>query len=195
MEGAAIALFALLYFHKCYAAELNEISDSRFLTDGDTLVSPAGIFELGFFQPGNSNNTYLGIWYKKISVRTVVWVANKNHPLPGASMLVLKIADQGNLGLFNNISMIWSSNTTTSGNAIAKLLDEGNLVVIDQNENTIWKSFDYPTDTLLPGMKIRRDYATKKQWYLSSWKSSQDPAPGELTWAINTVGYETELIS
>ncbi|KAJ0684605.1 putative protein kinase RLK-Pelle-DLSV family [Helianthus annuus] len=143
MEGAAIALFALLYFHKCYAAELDEISDSRFLTYGDTLVSPAGIFELGFFQPGNSNNTYLGIWYKKISVRTVVWVANRNHPLPGESLLVLKIADQGNLGLYNNISMIWSSNTTTSGNATAKLRDNGNLVVVDQQERVFWQSFDY----------------------------------------------------
>ncbi|MFS7984621.1 putative protein kinase RLK-Pelle-DLSV family [Helianthus anomalus] len=189
MEGAAIALFALLYFHKCYATELDMISDSRFLTNGDTLVSPTGIFELGFFQPGNSKNTYLGIWYKKISVKTVVWVANRNHPLPGASLLVLKIADQGNLRLFNNISMIWSSNTTTSGNATAKLWDNGNLVVVDQQERVFWHSFDYPTDTLLPGMKIGRDYARKKQWYLSSWKSSQDPAPGELTWAINTVGY------
>ncbi|KAM0063438.1 putative S-locus glycoprotein [Helianthus debilis subsp. tardiflorus] len=188
MEGVAIALFALLYFHKCYAAELDKISDSRLLTYEDTLVSPTGIFELGFFQPGNSKNTYLGIWYKKISVRTVVWVANRNHPLPGASMFVLKITDQGNLGLFNNISIIWSSNTTTSGNAIAKLLDNGNLVVIDQNEK-VWESFDYPTDTLLPGMKIGRDYVRRKEWYLSSWKSSHDPAPGELTWAINTVGY------
>ncbi|KAF5781050.1 putative protein kinase RLK-Pelle-DLSV family [Helianthus annuus] len=143
MEGAAIALFALLYFHKCYAAELDEISDSRFLTYGDTLVSPTRIFELRFFQPGNSKNTYLGVWNKKISVRTVVWVANRNHPLPGESLLVLKIADQGNLGLYNNISMIWSSNTTTSGNATAKLRDNGNLVVVDQQERVFWQSFDY----------------------------------------------------
>ncbi|KAF5781034.1 putative protein kinase RLK-Pelle-DLSV family [Helianthus annuus] len=116
---------------------------------------------------------YVGIWYKNISVRTVVWVANRDHPVPGASLLVLKIADQGILGLFNNSSMIWSSNTTTSGNATAKFRDNGNLVVIDQHEKVLWQSFDYPTDTLLPGMKLGRNYLRSKEWNLSSWKSSQ----------------------
>ncbi|KAI3809989.1 hypothetical protein L1987_19594 [Smallanthus sonchifolius] len=116
-----------------------------------------------------------GIWYKKLSVRTVVWVANRDHPLPVASKLILKITDQGILGLFNNISMIWSSNSTTSWNATAKLRDNGNLVVIDQNEKVLWLSFDYPTDTLLPGMKLGRDYLRSREWHLSSWKTSEDP--------------------
>ncbi|KAI3675498.1 hypothetical protein L1987_85088 [Smallanthus sonchifolius] len=189
MEVPVIVLFSLLFLHKSFAAELDAISDSRFLTDGDTLISATGIFELGFFQPGRSENMYLGIWYKKISVRTVVWVANRDRPVPGASKLILKITDQGILGLFNNISMIWSSNTTTSGNATAKLRDNGNLVVIDQNEKVLWQSFDYLTDTLLPGMKLGRDYLRSKEWHLSSWKSSEDPAPGELTWGTDTVGY------
>ncbi|KAJ0684592.1 putative non-specific serine/threonine protein kinase [Helianthus annuus] len=81
MEGAAILLFSLLLLYKSYAAELNIISDSWFLTDEDTLVSPGRVFELGFFKPGSSENRYLGIWYKNISVRTVVWVANRDRPL------------------------------------------------------------------------------------------------------------------
>ncbi|KAJ0733626.1 putative protein kinase RLK-Pelle-DLSV family [Helianthus annuus] len=189
MEGVAIILFCFLFVHKSYCAELRTISDSSFLTDGDTLVSAGGIFELGFFKPGISENRYLGIWYKNISVRTVVWVANRDHPLLGASPLVLKIADQGILGLFNNKSMVWSSNITTSRNTTAKLWDNGNLVVIDQERKVIWQSFDYPTDTLLAGMKIGRDYLRSKEWQLSSWKSSQDPAPGEWTCGADTHGY------
>ncbi|KAL8237825.1 hypothetical protein R6Q59_018906 [Mikania micrantha] len=190
MEGAAILLFSLVFVHNSYAAELDTISDSRFLTNGDTLVSATGIFELGFFQPGSSGNRYLGIWYKKISVRTVVWVANRNHPHLDASKLELKIADQGILGLFTNTSMIWSSNTTTTtGNTTAKLRDNGNLVVIDQDEKVVWQSFDYPTDTLLPGMKLGRDYLRHIEWRLTPWKSSQDPAPGELNWGSDALGY------
>ncbi|KAJ0684589.1 putative protein kinase RLK-Pelle-DLSV family [Helianthus annuus] len=189
MDRTTILLFSLLFFYKSYAAEIDTISSSRFLKDGDTLVSSTGIFELGYFQPGDSGNRYVGIWYKNISVRTVVWVANRDHPVPGASLLVLKIADQGILGLFNNSSMIWSSNTTTSGNATAKLLDNGNLVVIHQHEKVLWQSFDYPTDTLLPGMKLGRNYLRSKEWHLSSWKSSQDPAAGELTWGPDALGY------
>ncbi|KAJ0733766.1 putative protein kinase RLK-Pelle-DLSV family [Helianthus annuus] len=188
MEGAAILLFSLLLLYKSYAAELNIISDSWFLTDEDTLVSPGRVFELGFFKPGSSENRYLGIWYKNISVRTVVWVANRDRPLPGASPLELKIADRGILGLFNNSRMVWSSNTTTSGTATAKLWDNGNLVVVDQQERIIWQSFDYPTDTLLPGMRLGRDYRGK-EWYLTPWKNSQDPAPGELTWGADRLGY------
>ncbi|XP_076919888.1 G-type lectin S-receptor-like serine/threonine-protein kinase At4g27290 [Bidens hawaiensis] len=189
MEGAYILLFFLLFLHKSYAAVLHIISDSSFLTDRDTLVSPARIFELGFFKPGSSENRYLGIWYKNISIRKVVWVANRDYPLLGTSPLVLKIVDQGILGLFNNISLIWSSNTTTLANVTAKLQDNGNLVVIDQDSGVIWQSFDYPTDTLLPGMKLGRDLLRGKEWHLSSWKSSQDPAPGEFTLGADAVGY------
>ncbi|MFS7984380.1 putative non-specific serine/threonine protein kinase [Helianthus anomalus] len=85
--------------------------------------------------------------------------------------------------------MIWSSNTTASGNATPRLLDNGNLVVIDQNDEDIWQSFDYPTDTLLPGMKLGRDYVRRKEWSFSSWKSSEDPAPGKLTLSVDTLGY------
>ncbi|KAI7757039.1 hypothetical protein M8C21_003152, partial [Ambrosia artemisiifolia] len=130
----------------------------------------------------SSENQYLGIWYKKIPDRTVVWVANRERPLPGASRVELKIVDPGILGLFSNSSLIWSSNTTTTGKATAKLRDDGNLVLIDQEEKDLWQSYDYPTDTLLPGMKLGRDYLRNKEWYLSSWKSSQDPAPGDVTW-------------
>ncbi|KAF2290652.1 hypothetical protein GH714_014883 [Hevea brasiliensis] len=31
----------------------------------------------------------------------------------------------------------------------------GNLVLFDQNNATVWQSFDYPTDSLVPGQKLR----------------------------------------
>ncbi|KAI3809991.1 hypothetical protein L1987_19596 [Smallanthus sonchifolius] len=194
MEEAGIVFFLLqfflLHFLKIDAVELDTISRSRFLTDGDTLVSPTGIFKLGFFQTGSSEHRYLGISYKKIPVTTVVWVANRNHPLMGASPHVLKIDSPGNLLLSNNISMIWSSNTTTaSGNVTATLRDTGNLVLMDQNHKVLWQSFDYPTDTLLPGMKLGYDYLRGIEWHLTSWKSIQDPALGKLTWGSDTKNY------
>ncbi|KAK1439618.1 hypothetical protein QVD17_05438 [Tagetes erecta] len=193
MEGAAIFVFSLLFVPQIYAAELDTISDSSFMTDGDTLVSANGIFELGFFKPDDSENRYLGIWYKNISVRTVVWVANRDHPLPGASPLVLKITNQRILALFDNTTMIWSSNTMTSGKATANIRGNGNLVVIDQNKVVMWQSFDYPTDTLLPYMKLGRDFLRDKEWHLSSWKNSQDPTPGEFTLTTDMVSSWIQL--
>ncbi|PWA94948.1 bulb-type lectin domain-containing protein [Artemisia annua] len=190
MEGVLHILFCFLFVHKIYAAEFNFLSDSQFLTDKDTLVSETGIFELGFFRPNSSENRYLGMWYRNISLRTVVWVANRDHPVPGASPLTLKIVNPGNLVLINNMSVIWSSNTTASENATAKLLDTGNLVITNiLLGNYLWQSIDYPTDTLLPGMKLGKDYSRGIEWRLSSWKSNQDPVPGEFIYEANTQGY------
>jgi hypothetical protein len=48
------------------------------LTCGDILVSSGRIFTFGVFTSGsgNLNHQYLGIWYKQIIQKTVVWVAN-----------------------------------------------------------------------------------------------------------------------
>ncbi|XP_071725860.1 G-type lectin S-receptor-like serine/threonine-protein kinase At4g27290 [Rutidosis leptorrhynchoides] len=193
MEGASIFLFSLLviFIIKISPAELDIISNSQFLKEGDTLVSETRNFELGFFRPDNSENRYVGIWYKQDTARTALWVANRNQPPPSTvSPLVLKIVDPGNLVIFNNMSMIWSSNTTTtSPNATAKLLDTGNLVLMDQQEKMMWQSFDYPTDTILHGMKIGIDYLRGINWHITSWRSSQDPSPGVFTWDAETNGY------
>ena len=74
------------------------------------------MFELGFFSPGKSKNRYLGIWYKKISEGTVVWVANRETPINDTSG-VLKVGRDGNLLLFNGgNNMVWSSNSSRSKN-------------------------------------------------------------------------------
>ncbi|KAI3815816.1 hypothetical protein L1987_15498 [Smallanthus sonchifolius] len=163
MEVATIFLlaFSLRFFRKSFAVELSS-SESR----------------------------YLGIRYKKISVSTLVWVANREQPLGSASALVLKIKDPAILVLFKNMSMIWSSNKTMeSRNATAKLHDTGNLVLMDQHEKVLWQSFDYPTEHWLPGMKIGTDYLRGVEWHLSSWKSSQHPVVGEFTWGADVHGY------
>ncbi|KAK1408517.1 hypothetical protein QVD17_40360 [Tagetes erecta] len=192
-----VLLLVSLHIHNIYTAEIDIISDLQFLTENDMLVSPDGTFELGFFTPGGSENRYLGIWYKKISVKTVVWVANGEAPLSVASSAVLKILHPGNLVLMNGTDgvIMWSSNTTLSGNAVAKLEDTGNLVMTDEDyKEILWQSFDYPTDTLLPGMKLGKDLLTGREWYLSSWTSSEDPAPGDFTFSIDTHGYPQNII-
>ncbi|KAF2314271.1 hypothetical protein GH714_024806 [Hevea brasiliensis] len=130
------------------------------MKDGETLISAGGSFELGFFSQGNSSSgRFLGIWYRKIRSRTAVWVANRETPFWN-TFGVLTVDEQGFLLLKNGTnSIVWSSNTSgTPQNPVAQLLDSGNLVVKDGNgsnpENISWKSFDFPYDTLLPGMKL-----------------------------------------
>ena len=63
--------------------------------------------------------------------------------------------------------------------ARVELLDSGNLVLRDVVAGTyLWQSFDYPSDTLLPGMKLGWDLRTGLKRSLSAWKNSEDPCPG-----------------
>ncbi|KAI8557695.1 hypothetical protein RHMOL_Rhmol04G0029700 [Rhododendron molle] len=165
----------------------------------DTVVSAGGITELGFFTPsGKPNYWYLGIWYKKISTRTVVWVANREIPLTD-SLGILQLTQEGNLQLVNSSgSIIWSSNVSRPvQNPVAQLLDTGNLVVREGNdtnpENFSWESFDFPTDNFLTGMKLGRNLKSGLDRYLTSWRSTDDPAPGNFTYRLDPSRY-SELI-
>ena len=138
---------------------LDTLVATQSIRDGETIISSGGKFELGFCSPGNSKSQYVGIWYKKLSPRTMVWFANRDMPLKHTSG-AFKLADQGILVLTGDSgSTVWSSNSSRSAtNPVAQLLDTGNIVVRDGNDNDpqnfIWQSFDHPSDTLLPSMKI-----------------------------------------
>ena len=145
------------------SAVLSAIRPSEFMRDNTTLVSAGGLFELGFFTPGSSTNRYLGIWYKNIPVQTVVWVANRCEPINDSSGSLTIDGDTGNLVLYGpNKSVVWSTNSSKQAEGpLVQLLDNGNLVLRDEkDENTdnyLWESFDYPTDTHLPGAKLGWD--------------------------------------
>ncbi|PSR95653.1 G-type lectin S-receptor-like serine/threonine-protein kinase [Actinidia chinensis var. chinensis] len=189
------AILVLLCYTILFSISIlpNSIADSitpnQTIKTNETLVSPQGCFELGFFN--KSKNWYLGIWYKKISPRTVVWVANRMVALTDPSG-VLRITNSGNLELLNSsCAIIWSSNSSTSVlNPIAQLRDSGNLVVREKKdpENFLWQSFDYPSDNLLPEMRLGKNLRTGLDRYFTSWKSSDDPSPGGFTYRLDTRG-------
>ncbi|KAL3651078.1 hypothetical protein CASFOL_007481 [Castilleja foliolosa] len=195
-----ITLFSL----PTHTLPLDTITTTRIFRDGDTLLSSGGNFELGFFSPGNSKNRYVGIWYKKIALRTVVWVANRETPVPNTSG-VLKVIQPGLLVLVNETNddvILWSTNITSSSpsvqSPVAQLLDSGNLVVRDSpNPNPssfVWQSFDYPTDTLLPGMKLGWNLTSRQEFYLSSWRSNDNPSIGDFTYRCDPSGYPQNVL-
>ncbi|KAK1439559.1 hypothetical protein QVD17_05379 [Tagetes erecta] len=185
-----------------YIHAANTISANQILRRDETIVSPQETFELGFFKPGNSTNYYVGIWYKKISPRTVVWVANRNTPLVDSSVdltltlqgvLLLRNATKGNV-VWSSVN---SSTTSVMRNPIGKLQDTGNFIIYEEGEdnNPIWQSFDYMTDTLLPGMKQGWNLITGIERRFTSWKSNDDPGNGEFSYWIDTRGYPQLILS
>ncbi|RYQ96984.1 hypothetical protein Ahy_B08g092946 [Arachis hypogaea] len=198
MERFPLFLLCFSLMHDAaISSTIESISTTQSLTDGDTMVSAGGTFAVGFLSiPEGSKNRYLGIWYNKVPSNTVAWIANRNAPLNDSSG-VLKITANGTLALHtHNDTIIWHSNSSEfAQRPVAVLLDSGNLVVKEDGSNDddlksfIWQSFDYPYDTLLPGMKLGSDLTTGLTRYLTSPISSDDPSEGSYTLQLDIVGY------
>ncbi|KAL3519598.1 hypothetical protein ACH5RR_017747 [Cinchona calisaya] len=199
-----IVKFAFLYYGTSFVISLVGATDvltpSESMTDGLTLVSAREVFEFGFFSPPSSKNRYLGIWYYGINPQSIVWVANRNSSLNDSSGVV-NIVKDGNLVLQDGTKRIfWSTDIQekSSNGTVLQLLDSGNLVLRhDYNENGeryIWQSFDHITDNWLAGMRIGRDSRTGLIRNLTSWKSPDDPSPGEFTYGINRPGPTLEFL-
>ncbi|XP_057506878.1 G-type lectin S-receptor-like serine/threonine-protein kinase At4g27290 [Actinidia eriantha] len=173
-----------------FSIAADTITSDQSITIGETLESSSQGFVLGFFSPSGSNNWFLGLWYKSFP-QTVVWVANREKPITDSNG-TLAINGDGNLVLFNGSkSIVWSSNSSRAvQNSVAQLLDSGNLVLkSDINaESYAWQSFDYPSDTLLQGMKIGWDKKAGLNRYLTTWKDANDPSPGEFTYKTDIDG-------
>ncbi|KAL2523612.1 G-type lectin S-receptor-like serine/threonine-protein kinase [Abeliophyllum distichum] len=185
-----ILLFPLLS-EFCSASDT--LSSNETITYGKTLVSSGQSFELGIFSPSDSaRKWYIGIWYKKFP-EIIVWVANRENPL-GNSSGVLTISSDGDLVLLNDTTgfIVWSSNSSKSEpGTVAQLLESGNLVLrrkYDNTQNYVWQSFDFPSDTLLPGMKMGWNLSTGVNRYLTSWKDDDDPSPGDITCGLDNIG-------
>ena len=176
-----IILFTLL----SSSTASDTITPAHPLVGNETLVSASGAFALGFFTPPNSNNQYIGLWYNQISDHSILWVANRENPVVNSTGGVLSVTTDGRLTITNQNSteVVWSStdNSTTLTSPVAQLLDNGNLVVKqdgDDSGNYAWQGFDHLTDTLIPGMKLGVDLTTGLNRTLVAWTSESDPSPG-----------------
>ncbi|KOM53873.1 hypothetical protein LR48_Vigan09g253200 [Vigna angularis] len=196
MEKTKFTLLFLVtccYFLSLFPTALeaeDEITPPQTISGNQTLVSPSQNFELGFFSPGNSTHIYLGIWYKRIPNKTVIWIANRDKPLVNSGGS-LAFSDDGKLILLSHTGGVaWSSNSSgPAKNPVAQLLDSGNFVLKDYgNERYLWESFDYPSDTLIPGMKLGWNFKTGLNRHLTSWKTTFDPSSGEYTYSVDPRG-------
>ncbi|XP_058779978.1 G-type lectin S-receptor-like serine/threonine-protein kinase At4g03230 isoform X2 [Vicia villosa] len=173
-------LFWLLYFPLCSARDTLSFGKNISQDSSENLVSIGEKFQLGFFslpiESEASTTTlkkYLGIWYQNLEPQTVVWIANRNKPIVDSNG-VFQISQDGNLVVADASQSYWSTDleVSSSRNYTVKLLDSGNLVLMDDDHGYLWQSFQHPTDTFLPGMKMDMNLT------LSSWKNESDPESG-----------------
>jgi hypothetical protein len=208
VTAAAVLLLLLPRF--CSPAG-DKLTQGESLTPGETIVSDGGAFVLGFFAPSNATpgRQYVGIWYNNIPVQTVVWVANRDAPVtvdersgnnssssapPPPSLALANDTTTTNIVLSDAAGrVVWTTNvvtaatTTTSsgGSTTAVLLNSGNLVLRSPNGTTLWQSFDHPTDTFIPDMKVGLRYRTHDGARIVSWRGPGDPSPGTFSYGMD----------
>ncbi|XP_060667808.1 putative receptor protein kinase ZmPK1 [Ziziphus jujuba] len=144
---------------------LSATSDNNILKQGsylsvekrnDVLVSPNGVFSAGFSLVGD-NAFCFAISFMKSSVPTVVWIANRDQPVNGIGSK-LSLLRNGNLVLLDAGRInLWGTETTSPVSVYLQLHDSGNLVLYNIRNESLWESFESPTDTLLSEQKITKD--------------------------------------
>lgn len=192
-------LFTFLFqiFLTCSHSETDTLQGGEQRSDWEVLLSANGRFKLGFFSPGKSKSRYLGITLVSgllkvdgFNLVQALWVANRNNPIPDTSgNLMLTKNGELKISYGGGQSLVLSSETAT-GNTTATLLDSGNFILKELNSDgsikrILWQSFDYPSDTLLPGMKLGSEAGGHK-WSLTSWLSDDVPAEGPFTLSMES---------
>ncbi|GLT32660.1 hypothetical protein SLA2020_073100 [Shorea laevis] len=167
----------------------NSIEQGKQLRYGELLQSCNGIFKFGFFLlEGTKNECYFGLWYdfsnevfqgdeNVLSSWKPLWIANRDTPIFNRSG-ILSVDHNGNLKILSGhkeVITLYSSQASINASAI--LQNDGNFVLrqLDLNgsvKGILWQSFEHPTDTLLPGLKL--GIATT----LTSSTSLNSPASG-----------------
>ncbi|KAL0312389.1 UNVERIFIED_CONTAM: G-type lectin S-receptor-like serine/threonine-protein kinase [Sesamum radiatum] len=186
-QRTSVTALLFLIFLLCLASQvtsLHTLKQGDKLNSSSELVSANRVFTLGFYI--NTNNSYVAVWYTDSSYYPV-WIGNREKPVFTNSTPVLAIDSTGKLiithGGGQSIELYAGE---SSKNVSATLLDTGNFVVREMSANgsageVLWQSFDHPTDTLLPGMKLGANHRTGRNWALSSWFGESNPAPGAFT--------------
>ncbi|KAL3509081.1 hypothetical protein ACH5RR_028482 [Cinchona calisaya] len=132
------------------------------------------IYQNRFGSPDNFSLQYL-------QFPQLVWSANRNNLVqPNAT---LQLTQDGDLVLANpDGTLVWSSNTGGKSVSGMNLTEMGNLVLFGRNNETIWQSFDHPTDSLLLGQKLARG----QQLTLTASVSATNLSEGLLSLTISS---------
>ncbi|KAM3749536.1 hypothetical protein ACB098_05G193100 [Castanea mollissima] len=189
VDAFLFSFFFISYYLSLLShAANNTITQGQNLSDGQTLISDGQIFQLGFFSPASSSLRYVGIWYYNIQEKepSVIWVANREKPLFDKKG-VLRFKEDGNLMVVaGNNTEVWSSNASiVSPNTTATLDDTGNLILSSNDSKNHWESFNDPTDTFLPGMRVQVNAEMGENRAFTSWKSASDPSPGNYSMGVD----------
>ncbi|KDP29864.1 hypothetical protein JCGZ_18439 [Jatropha curcas] len=126
----------------------------------------------------------------KVIPPQVLWIANRANPVKENS--TIEFTDEGELVLKDaNGAFVWSSSTSNAGVDQMNVSGNGSLQLVSMlgfdysstwHGDIIWESWDLPSDTWLPGQKLR----LSRQQTLTSSISTSNFTPGSFYLSLQT---------
>ncbi|KAG6515077.1 hypothetical protein ZIOFF_025457 [Zingiber officinale] len=146
-RASIVAAVATEFLYPNFTVSYFNFSESG----GVFLNSPAAVFSLTIADPTRQNASfYLSVLHS--ATGSVVWSANRNASIPSDGVVAL--SSHGLSIALPDSTVVWTTRALPLAVSALRLLDSGNLLLIDAANATLWQSFDHPTDTLVSGQNL-----------------------------------------
>ncbi|KAK9195782.1 hypothetical protein WN943_003907 [Citrus x changshan-huyou] len=157
---AGVAIVAVIVKLRAQTPQSNITTSSTLYTNSSPNFwpSPSGHFAFGFYPTGNGFRA--GIWLIGSGPANDiidVWTARRTDPVVSSGAALQFSVDGSKVLLRNSNGEVQLIAEPTRTAVAAAMLDSGNFVLCDSSSQTVWASFDHPTDTLLVGQKLAKD--------------------------------------
>ncbi|KAL6521532.1 hypothetical protein OROGR_018101 [Orobanche gracilis] len=118
---------------------------------GAFLASQNNSFQARIKNPMPESTSYYFVVVHVVS-NAIVWSANRDTPISQSGEL--RLSSRGLTLNDDSGNPIWSTPHNLSYVSSLHLFESGNLVLFDSKNNTLWQSFDFPTDVIISGQKL-----------------------------------------
>ncbi|XP_051114868.1 G-type lectin S-receptor-like serine/threonine-protein kinase At5g35370 [Andrographis paniculata] len=122
-------------------------------SSGAFLSSPDTTFQARISSINSDSKSFYFV-VVHVPSNAVIWSANRNSPISQSSEL--RFSNYG-LALYDDSGSpppVWSTPENISAAASLRLLESGNLALLDSANVSLWQSFDHPTDVIVPGQNL-----------------------------------------
>ncbi|KAK7342870.1 hypothetical protein VNO80_25827 [Phaseolus coccineus] len=184
-------LLAFMHLCFCFSSSIHVDAAHDSLNPGDTfnssshqLYSKSRKYFLQFYSVGALDSIFTYLAIQSAYDNTIIWEGNREQSVDWSDA-VLSLNFSGVLKIeYPSMKqpIILYSPPQPINNTVATLLDTGNFVLQHLHSNgtntLLWQSFDYPTHTLIPTMKLGVNHKTGHRWLLFSQLTNVRATPG-----------------
>ncbi|KAJ0976614.1 hypothetical protein J5N97_012088 [Dioscorea zingiberensis] len=119
--------------------------------------SPSGRFAFGFHPEGDGFT--VGILFNIMAPNNtkLIWNDNRDGAQVSNSATLKLTKDGLILLLASEGAQHYLFSDSSSSTHCASMLDSGNFVIFNSNNNVLWQTFDLPTDTIMGGQTLKND--------------------------------------